>query len=132
MKRELKNEKAGGRREEKGRKRGGKNRGKIGDLETKIKRMEIGRLREREKMKEYSDKRNKKGIREGDIRNRVKEILKKIKIEVKIESVKKIKTEKRDWREMAVVKLENEEKKKKITENKIKRKLKGSTIWKRI
>lgn len=82
-------------------------------------------------MKEYSDKRNKKGIRGGDIRNRVKEILKKIKVEVKIESVKKIKTGKRDWREMAVVKLENEEKKRKITENKIKRKLKGGTIWKR-
>lgn len=64
---------------------------------------------------------------EGSTKSGVEKVIKEIKVKVKIEDVRQIRTEKEEWGEMVIVKLESE-KKKRVIEGK--KKLKGEKYGK--
>lgn len=70
-----------------------------------------------------------KGVRkvEEDSKEEIKNICRKIEVDIEIEEIRKIKTEREEKGDMLIVKVRSEENKRKILENK--RKLKGGSIW---
>lgn len=64
---------------------------------------------------------------EGSTKSGVEKVIKEIGVKVKIEDVRQIRTEKEEWGEMVIVKLESE-KKKSVMEGKTK--LKGEKYGK--
>lgn len=64
---------------------------------------------------------------EKEVRSVIGEIFKRIGAEVKIEEVRTVRTGRKEWREMAVVKLETEEGKEEVMRRK--KELRGETLW---
>lgn len=70
-----------------------------------------------------------KGVKEGkgELEKRVKQILKRLKVEVKVVEIKRLERGRREWGEMVMVKVRSEEEERKVIENK--KKLKGGEFW---
>lgn len=91
----------------------------------------VERMRDMERKLEWREREKRKRnivmkalkVGEGRIEVGIEKVMSNIGVKVRIEGMRRIKTGKEEWREMVVVKLGSEEKKKKVMEGK--KKLRG-------